>query len=162
MKILDACCSKRAFWVNKHHPDATYIDIRPEVNPDRIMDCRNTSFPDKTFDLIVFDPPHVALSESNKGIFAKKYGTITAKEIRILVHEAFVEFKRILKDDGFVVFKWNTHDQKLKTILPLISGFEILFGQLTTQRTKHSSQTFWFTLKKGEYQKEQHDLFGVA
>ena len=139
MKILDACCSKRAFWVNKHHPDATYIDIRPEVNPDRIMDCRNTSFPDKTFDLIVFDPPHVALSESNKGIFAKKYGTITAKEIRILVH-----------------------DQKLKTILPLISGFEILFGQLTTQRTKHSSQTFWFTLKKGEYQKEQHDLFGVA
>lgn len=155
MKILDACCGERAFWVDKHHPDTTFIDVREIVKPDIVMDCRNTSFPDKTFDLIIFDPPHLSLSTNNKGIFGEKYGTFTAQEVRILIKESFVEFSRILKDDGFIVFKWNTHSQKLKIVLPLISKFEILFGQLTAERTKYSSRTYWFLLRKNNKQEIQ-------
>jgi len=162
MKILDACCGERAFWINKKHPDTTFIDIRKEVGPDMIMDCKKTSFPDKAFDLIIFDPPHLSYTKNNKGLFARQWGTIRAKDTRILIREAFIEFSRILKDDGFVLFKWNTHDQKLKTILPLINKFEILFGQLTAQRTKHSSQTYWFMLRKNDKKQAQKDLFDVA
>lgn len=148
MKILDACCGSRAFWYDKKHPDAIFIDIRPEVKPDIVMDCRYTNFPDKTFDLIVFDPPHDAYGKNNKGIFHERYGGFSAGENRSLVKNAFIEFDRILRDEGFIIFKWNTHGQKLKAILPLISRFEILFGQLTKQKTMESSQTYWFALKK--------------
>ena len=27
-KILDVCCSGRAFWFDKHHPNALYVDKR--------------------------------------------------------------------------------------------------------------------------------------
>ena len=155
MKILDACCGERAFWRNKKHPDTTFIDIRKKVKPDMVMDCKNTSFPDKTFDLIVFDPPHLSYSKDNKGIFAAKWGMFRAHEIRALIKGAFIEFDRILKDDGFVIFKWGTHNQTLKVILPLITKFEILFGQLTAQKTTATSKTYWFTLRK-------KDLFSVA
>jgi tRNA G10 N-methylase Trm11 len=148
MKILDATCGQRNFWFDKHQKDTIFIDIRPEVNPDKIMDCTHTNFLDKTFDLIVFDPPHVSLTSENKGIFGKRYGTFTANQIRSLIKNAFIEFHRILRDGGFVVFKWNDHDQKLKTILPLILNFEILFGQKTAEKSKHRSSTYWFCLIK--------------
>jgi len=148
VKILDACCGKRAFWYNKKYPGTIYIDVRESVKPDVVMDCRNTTFKDKSFDLIVFDPPHDSFSSKNQGIFYERYGGYTAKEMRSFIRDAFIEFSRILKDDGFLVFKWNTHSQQLKAILPLIQGFEVLFGQLTVQRTKHSSQTYWFMLRK--------------
>ena len=49
--ILDACCSVKAMWYNKTHPNAVYIDIREEpsgfmkgrresIKPDYIMDFR--------------------------------------------------------------------------------------------------------------------------
>jgi hypothetical protein len=58
MKILDATCGYRGIWFNKKQKDTIFIDIRPEVNPDIVMDCTKTTFIDKEFDLIVFDPPH--------------------------------------------------------------------------------------------------------
>lgn len=148
MKILDATCGERGIWFNKNHPLATYIDVRPEVRPDVVMDCTKTNFPDQEFNLIVFNPPHQSYSKNAKGIFAEKYGRFNAQEIRDLVADAFIEFKRILKDNGFVLFKWNNHDQKLNKILGLIKDFEPLFGQKVSMRTKHSSQTYWLCLIK--------------
>lgn len=147
MKILDACCGRRLFWYDKEHPEVTYIDIRAAVKPDRIMDCTATSFKDNFFDFIVFDPPHCSYSENNKGIFKEKYGGYTAAKTRVFIKEAFMEFERILKKDGLVVFKWNTHSQKLNVILSLIGNFEVLFGHLAAQKTKYSSQTYWMLLK---------------
>lgn len=148
MRILDATCARREMWFNKHQPNTTFIDIRPEVEPDIVMDCCKTTFADKTFDLILFDPPHIGLTVNNKGKFAKKYGTFTSQQIRDTVAAAFKEFNRILKDEGFVTFKWNDHSQKLDKILALIEGFEVLYGQRTAFRTKYASSTYWVILKK--------------
>jgi tRNA G10 N-methylase Trm11 len=138
LRILDATAGNRGIWFNKNHPLATYIDINPKVKPDIVMDCTKTCFPDKTFDLIVFDPPHIGSSSQNKGIITTRYGHLRANEIRRLIYNAFKEFNRILKDGGFVLFKWNDHDQKLDKILGLVEDFEPLFGQRVAIRTKHS------------------------
>jgi hypothetical protein len=67
--ILDACCGSRMFWWDKTEPHTTFIDIREyskgfidnrpnrELQPDIIMDNRKMSFPNKSFKLVVFDPP---------------------------------------------------------------------------------------------------------
>lgn len=73
MKILDVCCGSKMFWYNKEEPHTTFMDIRDEVltytdrnavrkvkvNPDIVADFRNIPFADDSFDLVVFDPPHL-------------------------------------------------------------------------------------------------------
>lgn len=69
MKILDACCGSKMFWFDKNNQETTYMDIRKEkidvygkhvnVDPDIQADFRNMPFSDNSFDLIVFDPPHL-------------------------------------------------------------------------------------------------------
>lgn len=67
--ILDACCGSRMFWFDKENPLAVFMDYRDEnhtlcdgrslrVNPDVFGDFRDMPFADKTFKLVVFDPPH--------------------------------------------------------------------------------------------------------
>ncbi len=69
--ILDVCCGLRAFWFNKKHPNTIYLDnrrrkkgfddFRPNfsINPDRIIDFRKLPYKDKSFKLVVMDPPHI-------------------------------------------------------------------------------------------------------
>jgi hypothetical protein len=40
MRILDMAAGRRAVWFNKKHPMATFLDIRPEVEPDIVCDVR--------------------------------------------------------------------------------------------------------------------------
>lgn len=154
MKILDATAGNRAMWFDKNCPLATFIDVRPEVKPDRVEDCTNTSFPERIFDLVVFDPPHVNCGASSS--MGKTYGHFTTAQIKELCRKAFAEFYRVLKDGGFVIFKWNDHDTKLDTVLSLATPFlSPLFGQRVATRTKHSSSTYWVCLCKS-------DLFKIS
>ena len=69
--ILDVCCGPRMFYFNKKHPDVLFQDIRIEekgyipirssceVKPDVVMDFRKMSHPDKSFKMVIFDPPHL-------------------------------------------------------------------------------------------------------
>lgn len=69
IKILDACCGSRMFWFDKNESHTTFMDIRQEtfeihgkkvnVKPDVIGDFRDMPFEDNTFNLVVFDPPHL-------------------------------------------------------------------------------------------------------
>jgi len=58
------------FWFQKNRPDTVYMDIRKVeetlcdgrkliIEPDIIGDFRDIPFPDDTFYLVVFDPPHL-------------------------------------------------------------------------------------------------------
>ena len=69
IRILDACCGSRMFWFDKQEPHTTYMDRREEefeihkkkinVKPDIVADFRDMPFDDETFNLVVFDPPHL-------------------------------------------------------------------------------------------------------
>src|SRR5437762_3229393 len=84
--ILDACCGSRMFWFDKSNPAAVYGDIRTEdhilcdgralnIAPDVEMDFTAIPFPDSTFRLVVFDPPHIENLGKNSWM-AKKYGVL--------------------------------------------------------------------------------------
>lgn len=94
MKILDLSAGNRAIWFDKDHPCATYIDIRPEVDPDFVADSR--ALPADVGDgysLVVFDPPHK--NNAATGNMVRNYGHWTHEEIRSIVTETAKEAHRV-------------------------------------------------------------------
>lgn len=87
MRILDACCGSKMFWFDKDREDTVYMDNRRfedtlcdgrklVVNPDIIADFRDIPYPDNTFYLVVFDPPHLIRAGENSWL-CKKYGILS-------------------------------------------------------------------------------------
>lgn len=151
--ILDACCGSRMFWFNKSHPDVVYADIRYEdldlnhgnrtchIRPDKIHDFRKMDFPDESFYLVVFDPPHL-VGAGKSGYMAKKYGTLD-KNWRDDLKQGFDECMRVLKPCGTLIFKWNEHSIKVSELISVL-GSEPLIGH----RTLQTSKTIWMAFIK--------------
>ena len=101
MRILDATCGKRMMWFNKFYEDCVYMDIRREVKPDLVADFRMLPFPDDTFDLVVFDPPHLVYVNSHS-IFKRKFGGLQSDTVHVDLYRAAKELFRVLKPNGFL------------------------------------------------------------
>lgn len=152
--ILDVCCGSKMFWFNKHHENAVYMDIRKgdfetmdrgqkrkiSVEPDVVGDFRDIPFDDKTFSMVVFDPPHLIKAGKNSWL-AKKYGTLD-ETWPFDIRQGFTECMRVLKPNGTLIFKWNEEQIKLSEILEA-AGYEPLFGD-------KRSKTHWLVFMKGE------------
>lgn len=147
MKILDISAGNRAIWFDKQYPDATYIDVRPEVAPDVVADARELPANIGTgFDLIVFDPPHKNNTGQN---MAKNYGAWTHAQIRDIIAGSAKEAHRVATDDGLMALKWNDHSLKLATVLRMIAPWwEPLFGHGITHQQRHGSATSWVMLRR--------------
>ena len=152
--ILDACCSVKAMWYNKNHPNAVYIDIRKEpsgflghgrkeqLNPDYVMDFRKMDFPDKSFKLVVFDPPHLIGKEDSCRMI-KQYGCLSKETWQDDIKRGFDECWRCLDDYGILVFKWSDSSVKRKEVLETI-GKTPLFGHPNGSKIP----THWFCFMK--------------
>jgi hypothetical protein len=149
--ILDACCGSRMFWFDKQNKNTVFMDYREiedtlcdgrklEVKPDIIADFRNIPFPDNSFKLVVFDPPHLLKVGENSWL-AKKYGKLNSNWPNDL-KTGFAECMRVLETYGILVFKWNEEQIKLSEILANID-FKPLFGD---KRAK----THWLVFMKQE------------
>lgn len=149
-KILDVCCGSRMFWFDKSNSYTVYMDIRKEtfdiegkhinVNPDVIGDFRSIPFPTNTFSMVVFDPPHLRWV-GKRSIMKAQYGQLNntwPEDIK----KGFSECFRVLKPNGFLIFKWSECQVKLKEILKL-TPYAPLFGN---QR----GNTFWLVFIKEE------------
>ena len=75
-RILDATCGSRMIWFDKQNEDTLYMDNRQltdilcdgrtlNISPDIIADFREMPFPDESFYLVVFDPPHLRHAGEN-------------------------------------------------------------------------------------------------
>lgn len=153
MKILDASCGSKMFWFDKNHPDACFIDNRHEshilcdgrtlnINPDIVMDFTNLDFPDNTFKLVVFDPPHMNTLGKNSWM-AKKYGVLPKNGWQSIIKRGFDECWRVLDNDGVLIFKWSDVDISLADILKIILR-KPLFGH----RTMINNRTIWLSFMK--------------
>ncbi|HOR52774.1 MAG TPA: class I SAM-dependent methyltransferase [Candidatus Pacearchaeota archaeon] len=152
--ILDACCGCRLFWFDKHHPNAIYIDIRDkdkgfyeyrenwELHPDKIMDFRELEFPDKSFKLVVFDPPHL-FGKPDSCRMIKAFGCLNKETWRDDIKRGFDECWRVLEDYGVLIFKWNDASKKRAEVLRII-GKTPLFGHPNGSKIP----THWFCFMK--------------
>lgn len=123
---LDVCCGSKMFWFDKDDARAIFNDIRNEkhtlcdgrkleIQPDTQYDFRALPFENDSFQLVVFDPPHLVKLGANSWM-AKKYGILnnTWKDD---IKAGFQECFRVLKPNGTLVFKWNETDIKTQDIV---------------------------------------------
>ena len=154
--ILDACCGGRMFWFDKHNPNALFQDIREvpptdfyqgrifEVNPDVVADFTNMPYPDDTFRMVVFDPPHLPrpAKTGKLGYMHLKYGHLEP-DWKDTLRKGFSECFRVLKKQGFLIFKWSEANISVSEVLPL-APMQPLFGH----RTGKSGKTLWICFMK--------------
>jgi len=146
--ILDPTCSARSIWFDKARSDVIYGDIRVfneflgigkngrwwNVEPNVLFDYTFLPFPDNSFEMVVFDPPHL----ENLGLtswLAKKYGKLFP-DWRDNIRGGFDEFFRVLQPRGILILKWSEAQIKLSEILKL-SDIKPLFGHTTNKGTTH-------------------------
>jgi len=159
-RVLDPCCGSRMFWFDREHPDVIFGDCRHEtltvtdrsggktdgtrtlhIEPDVLMDFRALPYPDGTFKLISFDPPHLRKA-GPKSWLAAKYGKLS-DDWRDDLRQGFAECFRVLDADGVLVFKWNETQIPTKDVLALTS-VRPLFGH----RTGRKGMTHWYVFMK--------------
>lgn len=144
------------FYFDKHDPNVLFQDIRQvsttlcdgrkfEVNPDVVADFTNMPYPDNSFRMVVFDPPHLKYSGSKKeldGWQMVKYGALLP-DWKEVIAKGFAECFRVLMPGGFLIFKWNETDIKVSEILKLTPHTPI-FGHISGKR----ANTHWMCFMK--------------
>lgn len=153
--VLDATCGGRMMWFDKANPAALYVDNREiadvelcdgrrfSVKPDVKADFRDLPFPDSTFRLVVFDPPHL-IRAGDDSYMKVKYGKLEAGWEKTL-HDGFSECMRVLRPGGTLIFKWNEYQVPVKAVIRAL-GAEPLFGH----RSGRASKTHWMVFLKPE------------
>lgn len=147
--ILDACCGSRMFWFDKDNPNAVFMDIRNEVctlsdgqtvivHPNIIGDFTSIPFPDNSFKLVVFDPPHLVWAGKTANLY-KRFGKLQS-DWRSELRKGFSECFRVLEPYGVLIFKWSETQLKLKSVLALTDE-KPLFGH-------KRGHTFWVAFMK--------------
>ena len=117
-----------------------------EIKPDVKLDFTNLPFPDNSFKLIAFDPPHLVRA-GKKSWLALKYGKL-GQDWRDDLNKGFSECFRVLEANGILIFKWNENQIPVKEILALTDQ-KPLFGHTTMKHKKNQTATHWFTFMKG-------------
>ena len=173
--ILDVACGSRMFYFDKHNPNVLFCDNRTiettlcdgrkfEVKPDVLADFTNLPFDNNTFGMVVYDPPHLTRNtgqskyktmygtlrggvEEPTGYQQIKYGALYS-DWREMLSKGFAECFRVLKPNGFLIFKWNETDIKVSEILKL-TPHQPVFGN----RSGKASKTHWICFMKESEEK---------
>lgn len=95
-------------------------------------------FGDETFDLVIFDPPHMIRAGKTSWLNIK-YGKLP-KDWETFFKNAFSEIFRVLKENGILIFKWNETQLKFNEVIKY-SQYKPLVGD---QR----GQTRWTVFAK--------------
>lgn len=151
--VLDPCCGSRMFYFDKHDPRVIFGDNRQEehtlcdgrkleVNPDVKLDFRSLPYPDETFSLVIFDPPHL-VKIGSKAYMALKYGKLSEQTWQEDIRQGFSECFRVLKKNSTLIFKWNETQIPLKEILAL-TPYKPVAGHISGKR----SNTHWVCFLK--------------
>lgn len=158
--VLDPCCGSRMMWFDRGHEAVVFGDQRAEtitvtdrshgnesgtrtlrIEPDVLMDFRDLPYPDGSFKLVAFDPPHLVRA-GPKSWLAAKYGRL-GPDWREDLRKGFAECLRVLEVGGTLVFKWNETQVKVSEVLSLVPQ-EPLFGHVSGRK----GLTHWLVFMK--------------
>lgn len=152
--VLDPASGSRMFYFDHSDDRVVFGDKRSEshtlcdgraleVNPDIILDFRSLPFPDATFRVVIFDPPHLTRVGAKSWMF-KKYGGLDVTTWREDLGRGFAECFRVLEPGGVLIFKWNETQIPVRDVLALTPE-RPLVGHI---RTGKSADTHWITFLK--------------
>lgn len=155
------------------------MDLDPSVSPDVVGDFRKIPFPAASFDVLVFDPPHLPLaaaSPASSEQYKRDYGlekSTTGDNIATIFPAFLAEALRVLKTDGLIFAKlkdfvhnhnyqwmlveWVTAVKELDGLTPcdLIVKRDPCGGNLTSSlwQTCHHVRNvhcWWSVVRKGK------------
>lgn len=157
---LDPCCGSRMMWFDRANPAAVFGDRRSEtitvadrshgradgtrtlhITPDVLLDFRALPYPDESFYLVAFDPPHLVRA-GQLSWMAAKYGKL-GPNWRDDLRKGFAECFRVLKHHGTLVFKWSETQVTLREVLAL-APHQPLFGNTSGRK----AGTHWMVFMK--------------
>lgn len=147
-------------WFIKDDPQTVYLDIRRgkikydkiyrsdlinhEIKPTIQADNRYLPFKSNVFDMVLYDPPQV-IQENPTGAVLQKYGVLNPITWTMDMSKAIKELFRVLKSNGFFIFKWSESRKALKEALQLFPS-KILFG--TNVSFTNKAATWWVVFRK--------------
>ena len=164
--ILDVTCGGRTIWFQKNEPHTIYCDKRREewegdfgkkkshnhlvISPDVQCDFTELPFSDESFNLVVFDPPHIP-NLTKTSWMRKEYGSLDGDWEQML-RKGFQECMRVLKQNGVLIFKWSDTSISTRDVIKIMGGVEPLFGH----RSGKKMNTHWLCwMKFGEVEGEE-------
>jgi SAM-dependent methyltransferase len=119
--ILDATVNGGRFWKGSARP-VTDMDIDPKHEPDVVGDNRDMPFADDSFDVVVYDPPHVpnAGRDQQKDFcdrfgLGEKSGAATKYSLSHLYPPFCREAYRVLRPEGVLLAKIADYTHNHKT-----------------------------------------------
>ena len=126
-RILDVTANNRRMWkgVEWRGVPPTYSDIDAAMQPDQVADFRALPNRDASFDVLVFDPPHLpvaaASAKSDVGM-GLRYGLKTAPKadnVSAYFPPFLKEAERVLRPDGLIFAKLKdfVHNHKYQWTL---------------------------------------------
>jgi len=156
--ILDCTCGPRSFWFDKNDSRVIFADKRMEqhdlkdsssvggfrsieIKPNILLDFSSMPFKSDSFDLVIFDPPHLEKNGAT-GWLAKKYGKLLGNWT-YEIERGFSECFRVLRPNGTLIFKWNEWDIPISNIL-VLTNQKPLFGH----KCGRQSKTHWIVFQK--------------
>jgi SAM-dependent methyltransferase len=159
-RVLDPCCGMRMMWFDQAHPNVIFGDKRQEsltvtdrshgradgtrvlrIEPDVLLDFRALPYPDNTFRLVAFDPPHLVRA-GQKSWLAAKYGKL-GPDWQSDLRSGFAECFRVLEPEGVLIFKWSETQVKLREVVSL-SPVSPLLGNTSGRK----AGTHWLVFLK--------------
>lgn len=159
--ILDATCSFSKIWPKIA---SIRIDVRPECNPDIVMDAKSLKFPNNYFDIIYCDPPHYI----HKGNLTRikqvrrlsgrrspdpwtRYGFWNNNEEWFdFIEKTNKEFSRCLKPNGILYYKITETSgcTKPKDLIERMSSFEVIEDKTEpTKKGFRNGKIHWIIFK---------------
>lgn len=146
------------FWFDRANPAVVFMDNRQEthtlpdvsskggsrmlvISPNLVADFTALPFSAESFNLVVFDPPHLSRNGA-KGWQAKKYGKLPT-DWQTQLRLGFKECFRVLKIGGTLILKWNEHEIPVSKIIALAEE-PPLFGN----RCGKTSKSHWIVWMK--------------
>lgn len=157
--VLDPCCGSRMMWLDPGDQRALFGDQRHEtitvtdrshradgtralsIHPNALLDFRALPFPDESFPLVVFDPPHLVRA-GKRSWLAAKYGKL-GSDWRDDLRAGFDECFRVLQPEGVLIFKWAETQIPVREVLACTTHTP-LFGHRSGKR----SGTHWIAFMR--------------
>lgn len=129
--ILDACCGGKMFYFDKSDDRVLFQDIRKfkttlcdgrpfEVDPDVQCDFTKMPYKDETFQMVVFDPPHLVYS--------------SGKNLKWMISTALLVIRLNLQDINksnmahYILIGVICFQKVLKNVLEFLNMVDFLFS----------------------------------